>query len=368
MEDIELLCDPRCDDRAEPTFRRVLERFGEARQRVDMHMFVWRNDEIGNAVGEAVLAAADRGVAVRIRKDLGAIMYERVEMNRQSLLPLKLTRLQQLWHRLCGLTFPDSFVDDSRPHRLGQALLDHPRVEVEWVAHTHSKYYVFDDACMITGSINLEDRHRGYLDYMLEITGRQHIDRFRQRLSGAAALDPTQSLEFVVNVREPTPRFEIKPLMLDLLAQSTRDVYIEMAYLGDPDLSDAIVAAARRGVAVSILFSRHANIGNDINYRVLHTTCQRAPTVRMIFADRMIHAKLLAADDHILLGSANMSVFSLQNAVEFNLLVHSQPGFAAELAAEIGRRKTAGAPAEAAELAGYNRLVAMLQQAHQLLS
>ena len=47
-------------------------------------MYVWRSDVIGNAIGEALLAAAERGVRIRILKDTGAFLYERSEMNRKS--------------------------------------------------------------------------------------------------------------------------------------------------------------------------------------------------------------------------------------------------------------------------------------------
>ena len=62
-----------------------------------------------------------------------------------------------------------------------------------------------------------------------------------------------------------------------LMEQARESLYIEMAYIGDPDISAAIAAAAARGVEVVMLFSREANIGNDINYRSMHELCRRAP-------------------------------------------------------------------------------------------
>ena len=72
-------------DGAAPTFDRIEELLAEAERSVEIFMFVWRNDEIGNRLGRAVLAAAQRGVRIRIRKDVAAVMYERIEMNRKSL-------------------------------------------------------------------------------------------------------------------------------------------------------------------------------------------------------------------------------------------------------------------------------------------
>ena len=57
---MELLDDPGSRDGAEPSFDRVLERIAGVQQNLEMHMYVWRNDAIGNAIGQAVLEAADR--------------------------------------------------------------------------------------------------------------------------------------------------------------------------------------------------------------------------------------------------------------------------------------------------------------------
>ena len=79
-----LLCDPNADDGANATFVRVIQCMDTAKKSIEIHMFVWRNDAIGNEIGKAVLRAAKRGVRIKIKKDRGAIMYERIEMNRPS--------------------------------------------------------------------------------------------------------------------------------------------------------------------------------------------------------------------------------------------------------------------------------------------
>jgi len=61
------------------TFDAVEHQLGLAAESIDIFMFVWRNDEIGNQLGQAVLAAADRGISVKVIKDRAAIMYERID-------------------------------------------------------------------------------------------------------------------------------------------------------------------------------------------------------------------------------------------------------------------------------------------------
>ena len=110
-----------------------------------------------------------------------------------------------------------------------------------------------------------------------------------------------------------------------------------MAYLGDEEVTAALIAAANRGVEVTFLFSREANIGNDLNYRTIHEIFTGAP-VAVHLTDTMIHAKLMLFDDddrHPRLGQP--SVFSLQKAGELDLVVRDS-GTLATLRDVIARR------------------------------
>ena len=345
---IELLVDPSIDDGAEPTFRRIVERLRAATRTVEIRMFVWRSDAIGNAVAREVLAAADRGVAVTIFKDLSAVLYERAEMNRKSLFNVGLPWRRRMWNRISGRTFPDTHVEDAYDRSLGDALLAHPRVRFEWVDHTHTKLWIFDERAILLGSINLEERHRRYRDIMVEIRGEEHVARLRS----GAPVDRTRAIEFVHNPG-------IKREILSMLAEAKRSVYVEMAYLGDPDVTAALTATARRGVEVKYLFSREANVGNDLNYRTM-SEIHRAGGARVFLSDRMVHSKLLKVDETVLLGSANLSIFSLQKAQELDVRLRGLPG----LDAEIARRLAAATPA-GDELRRYRSWVAGLQQWHQ---
>jgi cardiolipin synthase len=193
-------------------------------------MFVWRNDDVGNEIGAAVLRAAERGVRVRIKKDRGAIMYERIEMNRRSFFDSGLSLGTRLKFAAIRPTFPDTRVRDDRDGALGEAIRNHPRVTFQWVDHTHTKYYIIDERIMITGSVNVEDRHLQYHDYMVEIEGEEAIRRFRDRDCGKASFDAGRDLDFLLNHRsEAPPRFEIKKQLLRCIAEAQHAIYVEMA-------------------------------------------------------------------------------------------------------------------------------------------
>ena len=62
-EDFTLLVD------GKKAFPEILKRIEKAKSSVLVNMFIWRDDKIGNELAKTVLAAAKRGVQVRISVD-----------------------------------------------------------------------------------------------------------------------------------------------------------------------------------------------------------------------------------------------------------------------------------------------------------
>ena len=356
---------------ADPTFDLVVEELEKARESVEIFMYVWRSDEAGTRVGEAVLAAADRGVKVHVIKDIGAIMCEVIEMNRKPFFPRRIPLLKRIIYKIIGRTFPDTFVEDEHDQELGTRLLAHPNVTVEWTNKTHTKYYIFDEQLIVTGSINIEDRHQNYYDYMLALEDPDLVRRLRTRMAGEAPYDPERNIDFLCNTHrdEGGSVFEIKPEVLRFIEEARESIYIEVAYIGDPEFSDALVAAAQRGVRITVLFSREANIGNDVNYWAIHDLYTRAP-IEVYLTGTMIHAKLLLFDDELVLtGSCNMNIFSLQKAAELDLVIRNEPALIEAIRALIAKRIEASSRVTSAEeLAGFHPILASLQQLHQKLN
>ncbi len=134
-------------------------------------------------------------------------------------------------------------------------------------------------------------------------------------------------------------------------------------------MSLRLLGAARQGVRVKILFSRKANVGNDINYRALKQLYQNAD-IEVFLSDRMLHSKLMLFDwKTAILGSANISVFSMQTADELDIIVRDRPDFMKPLNAEVRRRlKNSRKIESVAPLKNYSSLLASLQQLHQKLT
>ena len=352
---------------APAAFELILREIAAAQQSIEIHMYVWRSDKIGNQVAQAVFAAAERGVQIRIIKDIGAFMFERIEMNRKSLFNRPLPRLKRLVYKLITPTFPDTYVEDNYTDALGTKLIAHPNVSVEWVNETHTKYYLFDEHLLITGSINIEDRHFGYYDYMLALNDPAIVARFRQRSRGETPYDPAQSIDFLCNSHRPDGSvFEIKPALLQLIEKAEHSIYIEMAYLGDEEVTAALIDASKRNVRITFLFSKEANIGNDLNYRTIYKIFTKAE-VTVHLTETMIHSKLMMIDEHtVLTGSCNLSVFSMQKSEELDLVIRDHPELITSLKAVIAKRLAASpAVTSADQLAKFRPLLAALQQFHQ---
>jgi cardiolipin synthase len=366
-----LLQRPGEKDGAAATFDRVLAELRRAQSRVEIFMYVWRCDTIGNEVGRAVLAAADRGVRVRIIKDVGAFLYERIEMNRKSFFNKKIPAWRSLAYRMLAPTFPDTYVEDEFDFSTGDALMSHPGVSIEWVNKTHTKYYIFDETTILTGSINIEDRHRGYFDCMLALEGRETVRRLRARMRGETAPDDgARPVEFFVNAHDAggADRFEILPRILELVRGAGETIDVEMAYLGDEAVTAALVEAARRGVRIRFLFSPEANIGNEINHHTMRRIAESAP-VEVFFTPKMIHSKTMIFDDRVVMtGSANLSVFSLRKAGELNVEIRDASTVAAFRELFRDRLDRSRKMENPHELAGYSALKATLQQWHQKLN
>lgn len=365
-----LLHSPEEKDGAKKAFERVLELINSAKESIKIHMYVWRSDEIGNRIGKALIRAAERGVKINIAKDQSAMMYERIEMNRKSYLPCEPSKLRRLWWKIIAPTFPDTFIEDQFMNGAGQELITHPNVQIEWIKeiHTHQKYYLFDNKHLITGSINIEDRHRKYFDYMVHLEQDNLGEHFNKRESGQIPFNLDREIEYIFNQpMNGADRFEIKPLLIKLLREAKREIFIESAYIGDPDIEDAIKEARIRDVEVNMLLSKKANIGNDNNYKRAEKM-MASGSAHIFLTPKMIHSKMVAVDRKIIFsGSANLSIFSMCNSGELNLII-KEPNLVKDFLIVADHRKSVSQEVmDPKILADYNRKIAFLQELHQKL-
>ena len=186
-------------------FQQILERVRGAKRSVEIRAFLWRDDEAGNMLGEAVLAAADRGAQVddpqgQDRRGLRVHGRQQAELLPQAGRPDP---------RVPGVVprrgVPRAGLVQAAAERAVAAILAHPNIRVEHQRKRfdHSKLYIIDDRYLVLGSMGIGDNHRhDWIDVMVEVEGAEHVARLRERMAGLDEFDPSRGIDFLVHSRE----------------------------------------------------------------------------------------------------------------------------------------------------------------------
>jgi cardiolipin synthase len=325
-------------------FQAILERIRGAKKSVEIRAFLWRDDEAGNLLGEAVLAAAERGAEVIIHKDRIAAVYEYTGGNKQSFFHKRVDMVRGIQAWVLGAVYraPGSF--KQRPNQLAERILSHERITVEHMRKRfdHSKIYIVDDHYLALGSMGIGDNHRHeWLDVMIEAEGEQHVRRLRERMAGLDEFDPSRGLDFLVHSRE-AHRKKSCPMIshrLALIDAAKNSLTVEMAYLGDNRFTAALSRAVQRGVHVKLVTADHADVLGATNRSVCDTlmrTTGGPQNLTIVLLPRMVHSKVVVIDHRwVDVGSANFTALSHGVYDEINLYADCEP-FALALEAEIG--------------------------------
>ncbi|MGE0545699.1 MAG: phosphatidylserine/phosphatidylglycerophosphate/cardiolipin synthase family protein [Kofleriaceae bacterium] len=324
-------------------FQQIVDRVRNAQSSVEIRAFLWRDDEAGNQLGEAVLTAADRGAKVTIHKDKIAAVYEYTGGNKQSFFHKRVDPIRgfQAWFLGTVYRAPGSF--KQRPNALAQRILEHPNITVEHSRKRfdHSKVYVIDDRYLLLGSMGVGDNHRHHwLDVMVEIEGAEHVARLNERMAGHDEFDPSRGVDFLVHSRE-AHRKNSCPMIshrLALIDSAQHSLTVEMAYMNDRRFTAALARAVQRGIQVKLVTADQADVLANIN----RATCDAlmrltgAPkNLTIVLVPRMVHSKVVVIDHRFSdVGSANFTSLSHGVYDEINLYADSEP-FARALEAEI---------------------------------
>ncbi|MGM0472375.1 MAG: phospholipase D-like domain-containing protein [Bacillota bacterium] len=307
--------------------KELIEQIQSAEKSIYICMYIWRDDQIGNLVAEELLKAANRGVEIKIIKDKVGAVFEKIEQQKQSFFhkDLDVTLKPKEW--LLSLLY---YRNNNRPKKqsrneLLNHMLEHDKITIQsnQERNDHSKFYIFDEEVLILGGINIGDKDNDeYADYMIKFVDANLVTHFQNRLRGAKESSSYQNVEFYLNNREKNI-FEIKPKVLTLLRKAKYRVDIEMAYFGDPDITAEIIAAAKRGVNVTIITSQEANVQQALNqYTLRRIIAATNSQVKVYLSKRMIHSKFICVDrNKLFLGSANFHKLGMSKLSELNVLV-----------------------------------------------
>jgi cardiolipin synthase len=352
----------------ELAFARILRCIDEAQRSVWLRCFEWRDDETGQELARALLRAADRGVAVTILKDRVGMHYEYLAASKQSFFHKKIGLLPRLqtWFLMAGYWRWGSLKQEPSP--LADALTRHARVNVshDRKRFDHAKLYVFDDERVILGGMGIGDDFRWTnVDFMVEISGAEAVQRLADRYDGRVPFDPGRSFDYLLHSSRSGARHEgsLAAQRLALIGNARERLTIEMAYLGDRACTDALVAAVNRGVAVTLLTSARADVVGDLNLSTCDQILRRtrnAENLRIVFHPRMVHGKAIVVDgEWVDIGSTNFTPLSHGGYEELDLYCRD-PELARRVEAAVEDDIRDGTAARAA--VPYRRLYAGIER------
>lgn len=355
----------------EVAFQAIVERIRKAEKSVEIRAFLWRDDEAGNILGDAVLAAADRGAKVVIHKDKIAAVYEYTGGNKQSFFHKRVDAVRgfQAWFLGAVYRAPGSF--KQRPNLLSERILSHPNIRVEHhrKRFDHSKVYIVDDRYLMLGSMGIGDNHRHeWLDVMVEAEGEEYVARLRERMAGLDELDPSRGVDFIVHSRE-AHRKKSCPMMshrLALIDAAQQSITIEMAYFTDNRFTAALARAVQRDVELKLVIADQADVLANINRAscdaLLRLTGAPA-NLKIVLLPRMVHSKVMVIDHRFSdVGSANFTSLSHGVYDEINLYADCE-SFARALEAEIDAHCEEGDVKVAHQRLRYRKMYSGLERA-----
>ncbi len=326
FSDFELLVD------GKEAFPAILSAIENAKHHIEINMFIWRDDEIGNRMARAVLAAAERGVKVDLSIDRYGVVLEKAEECGLSFFHKRQSVIERIKSAYLRTVYPDNAKVGHLPDcesALYLALIHHPNIKVDAdrFKADHSKFYIIDDEILFLGGINIEDKENGrdlrgiaYGDYMVCLKGQEYVKAFRFKY--ATGRDVSADWYFGVNEKvSPDRRFEMEGRYLELINAAERELHITMAYFSPrKNFIKAILAAVDRGVKVTVMIPAAANFQNDTNRKTVRILLKKSGgRIRLLFSPRMLHTKLVVSEKTMSFGSTNITKKAFCQLSELNL-------------------------------------------------
>jgi cardiolipin synthase len=306
----------------------IVEDIDRAERTVHLSFYIWLGDRNGRLVAEAIVRAARRGVTCRVVADaIGS---------RAMIRSPHWTAMAAAGAHLCAsLKVP-----------YGLAFLAGHRIDLR----NHRKIVVVDGRITWCGSQNCADpaflpkkKFAPWVDIMIRYEGpivRQaevifasdwSVETGEDLRDHIVRTDPVPiagGFDAIATGTGPlSPKKSMTDIFASVLGAARHSLVITTPYFApDTTLLDAIVAAARRGVDVRIVFP-HRNDSRAVHAisRAYYPALAGAGVRIFEYRGGLLHAKTLVADGAVaLVGSANMDRRSLDLNFENNVLFRSE--------------------------------------------
>jgi cardiolipin synthase len=309
------------------SIRRLIADIDAARRHVHLLTYIFEDDETGRLVAEALARAAARGAQCRVLLDAvgskRALRRLAPEMRRRG---IEVTALLP-----AGLFRRNAARFDLRNHR---------KIAVMDGVIGYSGSQNICDGKFVKGFPNEElvARLEGPVVWQLQAVflADYYLETNRVLDDVEIFPKPAQAGESIAQALPSGPgygRENAQELFIALLYEARERVVLTTPYfVPDEPFLEAMRAAARRGVAVHLVVSQHANQPlTQLAQRSFYDELLEDGVKIHLFSPRFLHAKNLTIDrDVALVGSANVDIRSFALNEEISLLFYD-PGVVGEL-------------------------------------
>ena len=313
----------------ESFYPRMLEEIEAARSSIHLLQYGFTPGEVGDEFAAALKDAVRRGVEVRLVVDeYGSRVAGKSEA---------------MYGDLAAAGVQVAVNDLFPPCWTGLW----PDRDLDWLSrqvgpHEHRKLLIVDGRVAYTGGAGIEDHFADgrFHDVMVRVTGavvrefqmvflttfRAHggpLDGDEAALAGyfPEPEAPGEMPAVVVGTRHTRDVSALQAIRA-LIDGARERIAVTNPYFTEDELLDRLVAAAGRGVEVTIVVAQESN-------SAVHSAALRHDYGRMLeagieiweYPDAVVHDKILLADDAVLFGTVNLDAWALYRAYEVGAIV-----------------------------------------------
>lgn len=312
-------------------FLDICQAIDNAQQSIDVEMYIFENDKLGQRLLKHLAAAAKRGVKVRLLVDgIGSPIW------REQVLPWLNTHQvdSRIYHPLPKIFSLESIGAIFKPHQVLRAFR---RIN----KRNHKKVFILDNQYAFIGSMNISHQHRRWRETGIAVYGPEVDDLTRSfELIWCRAYSPYQPMPARQPIRQTVATMQSNLVktnhtigsrrenfrqMLAMINQAKERIWITNAYfVPNAQLIIALVRARHHGTDVRLLLPDKSDV-RIVRWvsKLYYITLLQAGIHIYEYQPTMLHAKTLLIDNWGSIGTSNLNQRSLRHDLEVDIVTQA---------------------------------------------
>jgi cardiolipin synthase len=310
-------------------FKSLIKDILSAKKSIDLEVYIFANDHIGNEVANALITAAQKGVKVRVLVDgVGTRDFSHLQTKMEAA-GIK----TKIYHPLFWSLFKWPIQWESIKN------IFHYLTHIS--SRNHRKTCVIDYKIVYIGSANIvefsqiQQEKKRWQDLTIRICGLL-LDELSFAFDKAwRCVSFKSKLEHIFNSINPDPilrlnftwrkRRSLYKSLLKKMEDSQARIYIASAYFVPRRfLLLKLTAAARRGVDVRIVIPKNPDVmGMSLLMSSFYYVLLKSGVKILHHTQDILHTKLLIIDDWFCAGSSNINYRSLYYDLEVDIVLQT---------------------------------------------